>query len=95
MFFLSGHTIVKENQHMIQSIDMFSDLMQLNSLSMKKLYDIKKKIILKYLKIKKYLSNTQLKEEVSKRIRKYFNCNEIKIQETRISVVGKLVLNGK
>ena len=43
---------------MIQSTDMFSDLMQLNSLSMTKLYDIKKKIILKYLKIKEYLSNT-------------------------------------
>ena len=94
MFFLSGHTIVKKNQHMIQNIDMFSDLMQLNSLPMTKLYDIKKKIILKYLKIKEYLSNTQLKE-VSKRIRKYFKCNEIKVQETRISMVGKLVLNGK
>ena len=94
MFFLSGHTIVKKNQHMIQNIDMFSDLMQLNSLSMTKVYDIKKKIILKYLKIKEYLSNTQLKE-VSKRIRKYFKCNEIKVQETRISMVGKLVLNGK
>ena len=94
MFFLSGHTIVKKNQHMIQSIDMFSDLMQLNSLPMTKLYDIKKKIILKYLKIKEYLNNTQLKE-VSKRIRKYFKCNEIKVQATRISMVGKLVLNGK
>lgn len=37
---------------MIQSIDMFSDLMQLNLLPMTKLYDIKKKIILKYLEIR-------------------------------------------
>ena len=43
---------------MIQSIDMFSDLMQLNSLSMTKLYDIQRKIILKYLEIKEHLSNT-------------------------------------